>query len=153
MNGPRVTATYRHRWTLHVLDPEYLWVPRGPDPGTLSGYAWELTSVALANQLYLTLLLLAGIGLLVRRGTRSPAVFTVQVRALVLAALGPLVGNGAFQLGYVPFNLTPVMFMLSGALIGWALLRAGPLDLVPIGRETVLDQFDAGVVTLDRDHR
>jgi PAS domain S-box-containing protein len=138
---------------LALIDPEYLWAPAGADVRTLSGYAWELTSVALANQLYMNLVLLAGIGLLIRRGIRSSNVFTAQVGALILSALGPLVGNLAFQLGYVPFNLTPVMFMTSGALIAWAILRIGFLDLIPIGRETVLDQFDAGVVTLDKDHR
>ncbi|WP_257628832.1 histidine kinase N-terminal 7TM domain-containing protein [Haloplanus salinarum] len=138
---------------LAVIDLEYLWVPVGPDSSTLSGYAWEFTSVALANQLYMNLLLFAGIGLLVRRGIQSPTVFRVQVGALILSALGPLVGNLAFQFGYVQFNLTPVMFMSSGVLIAWAILRTGFLDLIPIGRETVLDQFDASVVTLDKDHR
>jgi PAS domain S-box-containing protein len=139
--------------TLAVIDLEYLWVPVGADPSTLSGYAWEFTSVALANQLYMNLLLLVGIGLLVRRGVQSPTVFRVQVGALILSALGPLIGNLAFQFGYVQFNLTPVMFMISGVLIAWAILRAGFLDLIPIGRETVLDQFDASVVTIDKDHR
>jgi nitrogen-specific signal transduction histidine kinase len=138
---------------LAAADPEYLWVVVGTDASTLSGYAWDLTSVALANQLYMTLLLLAGIGLLVRRGIGSPGVFTVQAGVLVLSALGPLVGNLVFQFGYVPFNLTPVLFTTSGVLVAWAILQAGFLDLIPIGRETVLDQLDAGVVTLDSDHR
>jgi len=139
--------------TLAVIDLEYLWVPVGADPSTLSGYAWNLTSVALANQLYMNLLLFAGIGLLVYRGIQSPTVFRVQVGALILSALGPIAGNLAFQFGYVQFNLTPIMFITSGPLIAWAILRAGFLDLIPIGRETVLDQFDASVVTLDKNHR
>jgi len=139
--------------TLALIDLEYLWVPVGADASTLSGYAWEPTSVALANQLYLNLVLLVGIALLIRRGIQSPNVFRLQVGALVLSALGPLVGNLAFQFGYVQFNLTPVMFVVSGVLIASAILWARFLDLIPIGRETVLDQFDAGVVTLDKDHR
>jgi PAS domain S-box-containing protein len=138
---------------LALIDPEYLWVRVGTDASTLSGYAWDVTSVSLGHQLYMSLLLLAGIGLLVRRETPSSNMFTVQVWALVFAALGPIVGNLAFQFGYIPFNLAPVMFVASGALIAWAILRAGFLDLIPIGRDTVLDQFDAGVVTLDEDHR
>jgi PAS domain S-box-containing protein len=135
------------------VDLEYLWVPVDTDPGTLSGYAWEFTSVALGNQLYMNLLLLAGIGLLVRHAIQSPDRFTVQVSALVLAAVGPLTGSVAFHLGYVPVNVVPVMFVASGALIAWAILRARFLDLIPIGRDTVLDQLDAGVVTLDGEHR
>jgi PAS domain S-box-containing protein len=138
---------------LALIDLEYLWVPVGADSSTLSGYAWELTSVALANQLYMSLLLLAGIGLLVRQYIESPNIFTAQVGALILSASGPVIGNLAFQLGYVQFNLTPVLFVISGAIIAWAILRVGFLDLIPIGRETVLDQFDAGVVTLDTNHR
>jgi PAS domain S-box-containing protein len=135
------------------VDLTYFWVPVSDGANTLSGYAWEVTSVALLNQLYLNLLLLAGIGLLVRWGIRSPNRFTVQVRALVLAAMGPLGGNLVFQFGYVPVNPTPIMFVASGALIAWAILQAGFLDLIPIGRDTVLDQFDASVVTLDGNHR
>lgn len=138
---------------LAVIDLEYLWVPVDTGAGTLSGYAWELTSVALANQLYMNLLLLAGVALLMRQAIRSPKLFTVQAGALSLSALGPLIGNLTYQLGFLQYNLTPVMFVLSGSVITWAILQTRFLDLVPIGRETVFAQFDAGIVTLDRGHR
>jgi hypothetical protein len=78
---------------LALIDPTYLWVPVGRDGSTLSGYAWEGTSVALVNQLYVNLLLFVGVGLLIHHAVQLPRVFTVQAWALVCSALGPFVGN------------------------------------------------------------
>lgn len=135
------------------IDIEYLWVPTGPDASTLTGYAWEVTSIAIANQLYMNTLLILGIILLGRFVIQSTTVFKRQVTALLLAALGPVVGNLAFYLGAVPFNLAPVMFVLSALLITWAIVWAGFLDLVPIGRNAVISALNTGVVTVDSNHR
>lgn len=138
---------------LALVDVEYLWVPVGRDGTTLSGYAWEATGVAIAQQLYLNILLLLGIALLVRFGMQSANVFRLQVGALLVAAAGPLLGNLTFRLGYVPFNPAPVLFALSALVIGWAILSARFLDLAPVGRDTVLENLDAGVLTIDDEHR
>jgi signal transduction histidine kinase len=135
------------------FDIEYLWVPAGPDPSTLTGYAWEMTSIAIANQLYMNILLILGIVLLGRFVIQSATVFKRQTTALLLAAVGPVLGNLAFYVGAVPFNLTPVMFVLSAILITWAIFWSGFLDLVPIGRNAVVSDLNAGVMTVDGDHR
>ena len=136
-------------WT----DIAYLWVPAGRDPGTLSGYAWEVTGVAVANQLYMNALLVLGVVLLGRFAVRSATVFRLQAVALLLAAVGPVVGNLAFYAGAVPFNPTPVAFVFSALLVAWAILRTGFLDIVPVGRDAVVSNLDAGVMTVDSDHR
>ena len=134
-------------------DIAYLWAPAGRDPSTLSGYAWEVTGVAVANQLYMNALLVLGVVLLGRFALRSATVFRVQAVALLLAVVGPVVGNLAFYAGVVPFNPTPATFVLSALLIAWAILRTGFLDLVPVGRSAVVSNLDAGVMTVDSDHR
>jgi signal transduction histidine kinase len=136
-------------WT----DIEFLWVPNGSDPSTLTGYAWEVNSLAIANQLYMNVLLITGIVLLIRFGVQSNTVFRTQIAALLLAAVGPIVGNLAFYIGAVPFNLTPVMFVFSALLLTWAILWRGFLDLVPIGRSAVVNDLNAGVLIVDNDHR
>ena len=135
------------------IDIEYLWVPAGPDPNTLTGYAWEVTGVSIANQLYMNVLLALSIVLLGRFAIRSATVFRMQATALLLAVVGPVLGNLAFYTGAVPFNLMPVAFVLSAILITWAIFRTRFLDLAPIGRDAVVGDLDAGVVTIDSDHR
>jgi signal transduction histidine kinase len=135
------------------IDLEYLWKPIRQDPSTLSGYAWEVTSIAIANQLYMNILLIFGGGLLLWFAIQSDTVFKTQMAALLLAVIGPIVGNFVYYVGYIPFNLTPVMFVFSGLIITGAILRADLLDIVPIGRSVVINDLDAGVLTIDRDHR
>lgn len=135
------------------LDLEYLWVPTGPDAATVSGYAWEFTSIAIMHQVYLNLVMIAGLILLVRFGLRSTGPFTSQVSALILAGVGPLIGNVIFYTGLVPFNLAPVMMVVSAGILLWVMIRGQFLDLVPISRDIVIDSVETGVLTVDTEHR
>lgn len=135
------------------LDIEYLWILTGRDAGTLSGYVWELTGIAIANQLYMNLLLIVGLVFLIRFGLQSTAPFRQQAGTLVLVGLAPLIGNFAFYVGHVPFNLTPIIFVLSGVGMIGLLVRGRLLDLVPISRDIVYDSLETGVLTLDTDHQ
>jgi PAS domain S-box-containing protein len=139
--------------SLAWIDIRYLWRPIGRDPNTVSGYAWELTSLAVVNQLYMNLLMVGGIALLVRFGLRSRQFYNRQVGALVVAGAVSVTGNLAYYFGYVRFNPTPVAFVLAGSVIAWAMLRGGFLDIVPVGRGEVVDNLEAGVVIVDDDHR
>jgi len=138
---------------LVLADVEFFWVPAGRDPATLSGYAWQMTSVAVANQLYLGILMLVGILLLIRFGLRSDRAFATQIGLLVGAGLIPTVANLVYLLGDLPLNPTPIAFVFSGLLIAWAIFRESLLDLAPIGKGAVVDNLDAGVLTFDSDHR
>jgi PAS domain S-box-containing protein len=135
------------------LDVEYLWIPTGRDAGTLSGHAWELTSIAIANQLYMNLLLIVGFALLIRFGLQSATPFRLQAGTLVLAGFGPLLGNFLFYIGHVPFNLAPIMFVFSGVGMLGLLVRGRFLDLVPVSRDVVYHSLETGVLTIDTDHR
>ena len=138
---------------LAILDLELLWVPVGTDESTLSGYTWETRGLAVANQLFVNGVMILAIALLVRFGRQSADVFRAQVGALVLAAVVPVAGNLLFRLLDLSVNPTPVLFVFSGFVIAWATLWADFLDLAPIGRNTVLAHLDAGVITIDNEHR
>jgi signal transduction histidine kinase len=135
------------------IDISYLWIPRGPDPGTLSGYSWEITSIAVANQLYMNILLLVAIGLLIRFAIQSATVFRMQAVALGIAAIGPMMGNLAYYFDVISFNLAPIMFVLSATFIITAIFTKGFLDLVPMGRNAVVSNLDSGVVMIDSSRR
>lgn len=135
------------------LDIEYLWIPTGQGASTVSGYSWDFTGLALANQVYLNLVVIAGILLLIRFGVRSAGPFALQVSVLVLAGVAPVLGNLLFQVGYVPFNLAPIMIVFSGCVIVWIMIRGHFLDLVPISRDVVIDSVKTGAITVDTAHR
>ena len=135
------------------VDVGVFWVPTGVDASTASGFAWELQSAAIANQLYMGVLVIVGSALLVRFGRRSETVFHSQVTMLLVAALGPFLGNLVYYLGYVPLNLAPILFVFTGVVVSWAILWEGFLDLTPLGQGAVIDNLDAGVLTVDSNHR
>lgn len=132
---------------------EYVWIPTGQTTTTVSGYAWELNTLAVLNQVYLNLVVIVGLLLLVRFGYQLSGSFTTQVGALTLAGIGPLIGNLSYQGGYLPFNLTPVAMVLSACIILWAMTRGQFLDLVPVSRNVVIDSIRTGVTTVDTNHR
>jgi signal transduction histidine kinase len=134
-------------------DLSYLWIPSGPDSSTLSGYAWEITSIAIANQIYMNTLLLVAVGLLIRFSWQSEDPFRMQAIALIFAAIGPMAGNLAYYSGFVTFNLTPIMFVVSATLFITAIFTKRFLDLVPMGRNAVVSNLNAGVLVIDSSYR
>jgi PAS domain S-box-containing protein len=135
------------------LNLEHFWIPIGSSERTLSGYTWELTGIAITNQLYMGILLIAGIALLIRFRIHSDRVFSKQVGLLLIAGMGPLLANLTYYLGFVSVNPTPIAFVLAGLVIAWAIFWEGLFDLAPIGQDAVIDNLDAGVLTIDSEHR
>jgi signal transduction histidine kinase len=58
-----------------------------------------------------------------------------------------------FQIGIIPFDLTPVSFTVSGLLLTAGVFRFRLLDAIPIARRRVLEEMDDPVVVLDEDER
>ena len=71
--------------------------------------------------------------------------------ALIAALVPPLLGNLPFTLGYISLNLTPLGFIITAGILGWALFYADFLDIVPAGRRQVYEQMDDPAVTVDAD--
>jgi signal transduction histidine kinase len=135
------------------IDLEWVWEPVGRAPTTLSGYAWEPTVLSVANQVYLYVLGIVGVGFLIQFRLRSHDAFDGQATLLIVAALAPALANLVDVLGLLPVNPAPVAFVVSGLLVTWAIQFEGLFDLSPIGTDAVVDELATGVVTLDDDHR
>ncbi len=133
------------------VDIEYLWIPRGPDPNTISGYAWELTGIAIANQLYMNALLLFGILILGRFIYNSERIFRTQGTVIIFAAILPMIGNLSYYVGYTPLNPLPIVFVFSALLLMWGIVQSRFLDLTPISDHAVVNSLNAGVLTVDSD--
>ena len=74
-----------------------------------------------------------------------------QLRTIMLAFIPPVAGNLSYLFGLTPVtgDLTPIGFLLSGAMLAYALFRQGFMDLVPVARRIVVEQMIDGVIVLD----
>jgi PAS domain S-box-containing protein len=55
--------------------------------------------------------------------------------------------------GLSRIDLAPFMFMLTGAICGWSLLRMRIFDFVPLARDEVVDRMSDSVIVLDSNDR
>jgi PAS domain S-box-containing protein len=75
--------------------------------------------------------------------------------AIGVAALVPWVGN-VLHVGKVvrfPANPMPFLFTLTGLVFFWAIFRLRLLDVMPVARETLVEELPDGVLVLDDEDR
>lgn len=129
-------------WTQSVLDES------GPAPmlvNSFGGWFWF-------HSAYSYLMILGGIGLLVRTIKLYPQPFRWQSVVLIFSAALPLLGNVIFLAGLSPiaqFDLTPFMFALSALFIVWGVVRLDLFDIIPIARRMVVESLPDAIILLD----
>ncbi|UCC64735.1 MAG: GAF domain-containing protein [Anaerolineae bacterium] len=103
------------------------------------------------HTVYSYLLLLIGTLFLVEAFIRSPRLYRAQIGALLVGALAPLAGNvlSTFDLTPILLDLTPFGFTVTGMAVALALFRLRLLDIVPVARDTVIENLSDGVIALD----
>lgn len=76
-----------------------------------------------------------------------------QAVVLLVSAVPPTIGNVAMTVsmrGEGVVDLTPLFFIATGLIAGWAVLRAGLLEVVPVARDQVVETMTDGVLVSDR---
>lgn len=110
-----------------------------------------------AHTAYAYLLLILSTVLLLRALLRSPQLYQGQVVFLLVGALVPTVGNFLFISGATPLpnyvDITPTMFLISGMAVGWALYRFRLMDIIPVARDTIIDNMADAVIVIDSANR
>lgn len=134
----------------------WLWVaiemPRDGSP--FATYQYGPWFWVLAAQHYLLTALNTVVLLSARR--RVTHAFRAPMLAVVVALVISWIGNilYIFKLGPWPgLNYLTISLGLSGAVLAWAVVREGLLDLLPRAREALLETIADGVVVLDRADR
>jgi PAS domain S-box-containing protein len=108
------------------------------------------------HAIYSYLALLAGTVQLWRTLWNSPRVYQDQVSSLLLGAGAPWLANILYLLEVGPFahfDPTPFAFAITSATYAGALFRYSLLDIVPVARDTVIENLDEGVLVLDDQNR
>jgi PAS domain S-box-containing protein len=109
------------------------------------------------HTLYSYALLLLGTFLMLRAFVRSRHLYRGQIIYLVIASAAPWIANIIYLTGISPFpkylDITPLSFVIATAATGWSLYRFRLMDIVPIGRETIIDNMDDAILILDSNNR
>jgi PAS domain S-box-containing protein len=106
------------------------------------------------HAIYTYSLVLIGTLILVRGLRQFPPPYRRQTTMIILGAMVPWAGNLLYLAGAFPgFDLTPLAFAVSGALLTFGIYRYRLFGLVPVAREMVVDSLDAGVLVLDAQRR
>ena len=101
---------------------------------------------------YSYLLLLSGTLLLILVIARSPFTYARQLGTILIGLTAPWLANAVYISGISPFphlDLTPFAFIIMGLEIAWGLFRFHFLDIVPIARDTIVEDLRDGVIVLN----
>jgi PAS domain S-box-containing protein len=109
------------------------------------------------NAAYSYILLFAGTLLLIIKSFSLSRLYLKQSIALLFGAITPLVGNALYITGLSPipidYDLTPLFFVVTGAALILSVFRFRFLDLVPIARDTIIENISDALLVFDKQNR
>ncbi len=108
------------------------------------------------HSLYSYVLLLGGAVIMFHSLGRTKGLYRRQAAALVVAVLAPWIGNAIYLLRLSPIphlDITPFAFTITLLAMAWSILGFQFIDLAPIAREVLIDQWQDGMIVLDRQNR
>jgi diguanylate cyclase (GGDEF)-like protein len=106
-----------------------------------------------AHSLYSYAFIAASLLRLVRVARAGAPLARRQAVVLLVSAVPPTIGNVVMTTsmrGDGVVDLTPLFFIATGLIAGWAVLRAGLLEVVPVARDQVVETMTDGVLVSDR---
>ncbi len=119
-------------------------------PITLYNYNWWFYYV---HAPYSYLVIVAGLLLLLLSPSIRDEPHRSAGRLILLAGLLPAITDVLYVLNLSPirhFNVTPMTFVLSGIITGWAIIRTNFIGFYPIARDLVVDNMEDLVLILNQ---
>lgn len=108
------------------------------------------------NVAYSYSLVLASILLLLYTAALRSRLYRMQTALILIGISFPIASNVIGFSGRNPFSgldLTPIAFNFTGVLLALSLFRYRLLDLVPVGRDVLMEEMDEGMLMLDNQLR
>ncbi len=90
--------------------------------------------------------------ILIRVLRQPEKTYRMQTGILLSSMVLPLLTDGFYILGITPIpnlNLTPIVFSISGLLLGWGLFQYRLFDLGPLAYQLVIQNMQDGVIVID----
>lgn len=105
---------------------------------------------------FLYSLLAICMGTLLWSAIRNRNLYRQQSVTLLIAIPIPLVWNVLYIGGLSPLkgmDLTPVAFSVAGMIVAWGIYRIRMFDIIPVERDTILENLTDGIIILDTGQR
>ena len=135
----------------------WIWTNITPSPGRESEVlVYEHGWWFWLNTCYSYIVVLVGTLRLIRVAFIHQRLFRRQSMGIIIAAGFPWLGNAIYLSGRSPIpglDLTPLAFTLSALVIGWSIIRYRLFEVVPIARDTLIENMDDAVLVLDLQDR
>ena len=106
--------------------------------------------------IYAYFLLLIGTYFIIRLIRHKHGLVRGQIVALIVAVIAPWVGNFLYVSGLTPvtnLDLTPYGFTIAVVSTAWAIFRFQLINLLPLARDTVVEEMEDGMIVIDADGR
>jgi PAS domain S-box-containing protein len=119
-------------------------------------WGYEIVSPSLlwmGHVVYSFSLALLGLALLAHMMWQSSYAYRLRILALMIATSVPILVNGVYQVGLLPFDLTPASFLFTAFVLMYATFRVEFMQALPVARRTVLEQMEDLVFVLDTEGR
>lgn len=108
-----------------------------------TGFYW----IALGFYIYV----ITGSLLIARNSLQSSNLYRKQAFVVIASTIPPVIGGSIYIFGLLPpgINLLPMSFLLTGVIYFNSLFRDRLFDLVPIARNTIIEEMSEGVIVID----
>lgn len=124
-----------------------------PFPVVDFDYQWWFYTI---HAPYGYLLVASALILLIRSIPNMSGVYRIQSRYLLVAILLPAVTDILYVVGISPvqhYNFTTAVFSISGLILFYSLFHFQFLDLLPLARDSIINNLYDGVIILDHKDR
>lgn len=108
------------------------------------------------NMVYSYILYLAGLFFLIQNYFRTPRALRQQTLLIILAGFIPGISNYITLINGNPFpllNLTALSFFIMGLIIVFVVYYHRLLDIIPIARDTTIENMRDGIIVVDLNDR
>ena len=124
-----------------------------PNPDVPWGYELHPEIGHVVHVLYCYALVLLSVSLLFNMMLRTEHGYRRQLLALVLVVVTPFSVSILYNVGALPFDLTPPTFAVTASLLAYAVFNLRIMDTIPVARQRVFDELSDLVVILDDENR
>ena len=136
----------------HFIHGEQRLIPGQP----FSSLVYEFTPLVWGISIYNYLIFLALLIILFQRFISPHRLYRSQIAIIMIGISVPLVGVGLTVAG-VNFSFqrdtTPITFAIGNLVVAWGLFRYGLFDIVPIARDTVIENMTDLIIVVDAQDR
>lgn len=100
---------------------------------------------------------LFSLGMLIRQWFRSQKIFRAQLATIIIGILVPVLFGTLTTTGTVQFagqrDIQPISFGIGNVIVAWGLFRYRLFAIVPVARDTVVENMRSAVVVIDVENR